>query len=173
MTSEELSWLTQQARRAALVAEVGVWKGRTTAALLNGGAQVWSSDLWAPYLTDDASDEVAQELRRRGGDAIMREFITTFQPYLGSRLRLFRADSKTLAEEIRRTSMMFDFVFIDGDHSAAMVQRDIRALWPVLRRGGLMAGHDFHMPEVQQGVLSCFNVAPMRPCGMIWAVSKP
>ncbi len=172
MTDEELAWLTAQARRASFTAEVGIWKGRTTAALLNGGTQVWAVDLWAPYITDDPSDEVALELRRRGGDAIMREFLSTFRAYLGPRLKVFRADSLTLANEMRQLGLSFDFVFIDGDHSAPMVSRDVQALWPVLKRGGIMAGHDFHMPSVQQGVLSVLQVTPMRPAGVIWAVQK-
>jgi predicted O-methyltransferase YrrM len=173
MTDEELSWLTQQAQRSMLTAEVGVWKGRSTAALLNGGTQVWASDLWVPYVTDDASDLVALELKRRGGDAVMQEFLSTFRSHLGAQLRVFRADSKTLANEIKRIGQQFDFVFIDGDHSAQMVQRDIYALWPVLRQGGVLAGHDFHMPSVQQGVMACLREVPRRPAGVIWAVVKP
>jgi Methyltransferase domain len=173
MTDEELSWITQQAGRAPITAEIGVWKGRTTAALLNGGTQVWAADLWVPYITNDPADEVALEPKRRGGDAVMNEFLTMFQPFLGSRLRVLRADSVTLASELHRLKLSIDFVFIDGDHSSAMVERDIRAIWPVLKHGGLMAGHDFHMPGVQNGVRACFHGMPLRPCGVIWALVKP
>lgn len=172
MTDDELAWLTAQARQASFTAEVGIWKGRTTAALLNGGTQVWAADLWTPYTTFDVNDEVAKELQARGGDAVMQDFLATFAPFLGSRLRVFRADSVTLANAMRDFGLLFDFVFIDGDHSAEMVHRDIRALWSVLKVGGTMAGHDFHLPGVQHAVAACFSAVPMRPCGVIWEVRK-
>ena len=37
----------------------------------------------------------------------------------------------------------FDFVYIDGDHRLRPVRADIKAFWPKLRPGGLLAGHDY------------------------------
>jgi predicted O-methyltransferase YrrM len=36
-----------------------------------------------------------------------------------------------------------DFCFIDADHSYASVQADLRAWWPKIRPGGVIAGHDY------------------------------
>ncbi len=36
-----------------------------------------------------------------------------------------------------------DMVFVDGDHSYEATLEDILHWWPKLRRGGVMAGHDF------------------------------
>lgn len=36
-----------------------------------------------------------------------------------------------------------DLVFVDGNHAYEYVQQDLRLYWPKLRKGGIMAGHDY------------------------------
>jgi hypothetical protein len=43
-----------------------------------------------------------------------------------------------------------DFVFIDGDHTEAGVERDIRAWVPIIRPGGWLLGHDHHWATVRR-----------------------
>lgn len=45
----------------------------------------------------------------------------------------------------------FDAAFIDGDHSPAAVERDIRAALAVVRPGGFIVLHDFNASIVQEG----------------------
>lgn len=49
-----------------------------------------------------------------------------------------------------------DFVWIDGDHSAAAVEADILAWWTKLKPGGIMAGHDIDMSGVRRSVDKLF-----------------
>lgn len=37
-----------------------------------------------------------------------------------------------------------DFAYIDGDHSYEGVKTDISTIWPLIKNGGIMGGHDFH-----------------------------
>jgi predicted O-methyltransferase YrrM len=37
----------------------------------------------------------------------------------------------------------FDFVYIDARHDYASALEDIRDWWPKVRRGGILAGHDY------------------------------
>jgi hypothetical protein len=39
----------------------------------------------------------------------------------------------------------FDFVYIDADHSYEHVKLDMELWWPKVKRGGVMAGHDFQL----------------------------
>ena len=79
----------------------------------------------------------------------------------------------------------FDAVFIDGDHSEGAVSADIKAYWPYLKPGGLMAGHDYYMqteygaPMLANGVRKGV-VAEFRKLGVghhahyrIWYALKP
>ncbi len=48
-----------------------------------------------------------------------------------------------------------DFIFIDGNHLYDAVQEDMTVWWPKVRRGGVMAGHDYHCsdwPDVKPAV---------------------
>lgn len=47
----------------------------------------------------------------------------------------------------------FSFIYLDGDHSYEGCKADIAAWWPKLKKGGVMAGHDFldgYVKEVGQ-----------------------
>lgn len=36
-----------------------------------------------------------------------------------------------------------DFVFLDNDHSEAHVYEELEAWWPKIKKGGILAGHDY------------------------------
>lgn len=44
---------------------------------------------------------------------------------------------------------MFDVIFIDAMHDFHNVREDISRFWPLLRQGGVMAGHDFGLNHAQ------------------------
>ena len=53
-------------------------------------------------------------------------------------VRLFGHDAaETILKDVR-----FDYVYIDGDHSYDGAATDIADYWPLVREGGIMAGHD-------------------------------
>lgn len=54
----------------------------------------------------------------------------------------------------------FDFVYIDADHSYEGCLRDLNCWYPKIKRGGILAGHDFISPEltVRMGHKTVFGV---------------
>jgi predicted O-methyltransferase YrrM len=40
-----------------------------------------------------------------------------------------------------------DFIYLDASHDELSVSQDLRAYWPLLRTGGVMAGDDFSSHE--------------------------
>ena len=48
----------------------------------------------------------------------------------------------------------FHFVYIDGAHDQASVKANLEAWWPLVRPGGIMAGHDFSIPDVSAPVIA-------------------
>ena len=44
----------------------------------------------------------------------------------------------------------FDFFFIDADHRYHMVRRDIELWYPKVKKGGLLAGHDYDSEEYDE-----------------------
>lgn len=45
-----------------------------------------------------------------------------------------------------------DFVYIDANHSYACAKEDVSIWMPIVRSGGIVAGHDYHLPEVSRAV---------------------
>lgn len=105
-----------------------------------------------------------------GFAALVRKMGGTSAPHLSRRLL-----AEGLTEEVLQVvgtsavaSRQFadgslDAVFIDADHHAEAVEADIRAWWPKLRPGGIMAGHDWDRPGVKQGVARAIAGAAQSP----------
>lgn len=47
---------------------------------------------------------------------------------------------------------VFDFVFIDAEHTFAACYTDCRLWAPKVRKGGILAGHDLHLDVVKEAV---------------------
>ena len=52
---------------------------------------------------------------------------------------------KTTSEEFSKTieDSSLDFVYVDGDHSYDSCKRDIQTWLPKIKKGGIIAGHDY------------------------------
>lgn len=61
----------------------------------------------------------------------------------GDRVQQIRLDSVEAAPHINEP---LDFVYIDGDHSYEGVRADLEAYFPLIREGGIIAGHDYGQP---------------------------
>jgi hypothetical protein len=48
----------------------------------------------------------------------------------------------------------FDLVYVDGEHTTEAVQQDLEAWWPLVKVGGILAGHDFDHPPVSKPVIA-------------------
>ena len=74
-----------------------------------------------------------------------------------SNLSLHSADSVRGAATYQDASL--DFVFLDADHTYESVLADLRAWFPKIKKGGVLAGHDLGHPEypgVRMAVEQCF-----------------
>lgn len=66
--------------------------------------------------------------------------------------KILRGLSIEMAEKISNASL--DFVYIDSDHSYEGVSQDLKTWTPKVKKGGIIAGHDYLNPAygVQQAV---------------------
>lgn len=83
------------------------------------------------------------------------DFNKYMEPLKGHFRTLFGGDSFDRAKEFEDGSI--DFCFIDANHTYEFVKRDIESFLPKMRKGGVMAGHDYN--ENHPGVMQAVNEA--------------
>lgn len=134
--------------------EVGVHRGETSAILLKAFPRLFLAmvDPWAVY---DASHPYRQSgdgcanLSRAEQDANMQAAINAVR-FADGRFQVVRLPSVDAAATYN--AGVFDFAFIDGDHTCESVKADIAAWWPKINAGGLLCGHDIDHPRDQRGL---------------------
>ena len=135
----------------ATFVEVGSWKGQssilmaTLIANLNKNIKFYCVDTW------DGSEEHSKD------DSIVNKslfdiFISNTKPY-SEYLTPIRKPSVNASKDFKDESL--DFVFIDAAHDYENVKNDINAWYPKVKKGGTIAGHDYH-PD-WSGVMNAVN----------------
>jgi len=115
--------------------EVGVAEGWYSSVLMkaNPQMQLYGVDPFVPYkgYTDYQKESTFARLEETAKMRLSRypnyELIKDFSVYAVER---FKNES-------------LDFVYIDANHADPYVSEDIRIWFPKLRKGGIMAGHDY------------------------------
>lgn len=67
------------------------------------------------------------------------------------KVRILQGDSVAMAAEVKDGSL--DFVYLDANHAYEAVLADLKAWLPKIKKGGIMAGHDYnHLYGVEKAV---------------------
>lgn len=99
-------------------------------------------------------------------DGFMKEARVRLSPYWVTFIREFSTDaSKQFADET------LDFVYIDGNHSLLHVVQDLWYWVPKVKKGGIVAGHDYikridpsyamHVVEAVNAYCEAFRIQPL------------
>ena len=169
-----LDFLAKQAnavKYAQSFVEVGSWAGLTAYMLrrnLPADEPLYCVDHWKgspsespkPISQEHALLTFAKNVGGWGG-RIGRDVI----PCVG--------DSLVWAEIFSQANMRFKLVFIDANHDAEAVRKDILAWWPLVEVGGILCGHDYGIyPGVNKAVDYSFAGKHKRYGLTLWAVER-
>jgi hypothetical protein len=124
-----------------VVAEIGVAEGNFSRDLLEAGVyKLYSIDYWThiPSVTGDGN--FPQQWHDENYEAAKK----LLAPY-GDRSIILRGLSKMMAERIQPQSL--DMVYLDGAHYYDGVVADLYAYINKVKRGGIVAGHDYLSPD--------------------------
>jgi hypothetical protein len=129
-------------------AEVGVAEANHSADLLrNGMDKLFLVDSWnhIPKIRGDGNNH--QQWHEQNFAKARRQ-VKEF----GDRAVILRGFSVDMASHVDDDSL--SLVYLDADHSYNGVMTDLNTWFPKLKKGGVMAGHDFMSPEygVKQAV---------------------
>lgn len=128
---------------SGLFVEIGVWYGRSAAYM---ATEIYNSNKQITLdIIDNFKKSPIEDVKK---NLAIFDFVNVIQ-----------GDSSGSAKMYYDNSI--DFIFIDADHSESGVTRDIKAWLPKLKKGGVMAGHDYGNPRysgVKKAVDSLLNV---------------
>jgi len=170
---KDIPQLLREAGLNGRLMEVGVWKGEGLALL--GAAE--ADELIGIDIFEDLHYSSGDERWKMCCDVIAKMKETTH-----ARLIKARSDQAWMEFE----SLSFDFIYIDADHRYDGIKKDIALYWPLVKKGGILAGHDYKVKGTcgviqavnefvdRHGLHDCFHVTedPVRgwtnPSWMIW-----
>lgn len=143
-TDDDVRWLAEAASRHRTIIEIGPHRGRSTRALADAtSGHVYAIDNW----------------NGAAGDThVRRACLYNLRDLIGTKVTLIEQDSALGVPEAL-AGVRADMLWIDGDHRYESVKADIQLYAPLVRRGGLICGHDYCVwhPEVVRAVDEAFG----------------
>ena len=124
-----------------LFLEIGSYEGRSTCWLLQNG------------LANKGSIVCVDPYNGTGFDRIEARFWTnTAQARHDTQIvSLYKKTSEEALAEMLTFKYAFDFIYIDGNHSADMAFADGLGAWKLLKQGGVMLFDDYKYPHEPTG----------------------
>lgn len=137
------------AHRESNLLEIGTWRGKSTGFLatkiMESGkhANLWAVDT---FLGENTCVWQAEEVRKAGG-SIYDEFIQNMTD-LGVYPGIVQPIKSLSLECLDKIPVKeFEMIFIDSDHNYDGIMKDLEYFWPHVKKGGVIAGHDFQHPQ--------------------------
>jgi len=131
-------------------AEIGVLKGEFTEKFCKAGLKMYAID---PWLAFPGQGRTQQKQDRQ--DFLYSHTQRVLAPY---DCKIIRATSMDALKHFKDGSL--DFVYIDGDHSFRYIAEDIYEWAKKVKRGGMVAGHDYYCTS-PEAVNIVVNVKPV------------
>lgn len=149
------SEIIKQSKDGYHIVEVGSWKGKSTAyiavEIANCGKQI-KFDCVDTWEGDSSITSSFDEPLLSKPNALYEHFLQNINPvkqYVNP-IKSTSIDASTLY-----SNNSLNCVFIDGAHDYDSVRLDIKSWLPKIKTGGLLSGHDYAHPPVQQALRDC------------------
>lgn len=153
--------------RPLQIVEVGSFTGASSLALAPYAERLICVDTWSGS-KNDPEDRI-NDLYGDHGDGVMSAFMENVR-HVYPVIQAARMTSAVAAGRLAAGKVKLDMVFLDGDHRYEAVKADIDAWLPLIRRGGILCGHDFGdlFPGVRRAVSETLGFGGCRIMGSIW-----
>lgn len=146
--------------------EVGSWKGRSASfmavEIINSKKNIKFDciDTWEGSIEHNQDNKPWVTEFQKDKDFLYSTFLKNTQS-VSDVINPIRKRSHDAAISYKNRSL--DFIFLDGSHEYKDVLLDLQLFYPKLKRGGIIAGHDYVNCEgVWTAVHEFFN------CGVLW-----
>tara|TARA_B100000676_G_scaffold312306_1_gene385870 strand:+ start:932 stop:1606 length:675 start_codon:yes stop_codon:yes gene_type:complete len=136
-------------KRDLVVAEIGVYKGESSLLMLTNWSisKFYAVDTWSSqvYAEKDADQ---RDLMHAPWNSIYKSVKKKLSPF--SQVEILKGTSKEHAADLDNN--ILDFCFIDAAHDYESVKEDIHLWFPKVKKGGVIAGDDYHWPGVKRAL---------------------
>ena len=146
--------------------EVGSWKGRSASfmavEIINSKKNIKFDciDTWEGSIEHNQDNKPWVTEFQKDKDFLYSTFLKNTQS-ASDVINPIRKRSHDAAISYKNRSL--DFIFLDGSHEYKDVLLDLQLFYPKLKRGGIIAGHDYaNFMPVRMAVHEFFN------CGVLW-----
>mgnify|MGYP000912505082 CR=1 FL=1 len=128
--------------------EVGVCRGSFSLYILEKwyGYMLYSVDPWMHQANVDLDASNVDQLTHEENYNVTKERL---RPYK-RRSTILR---KTSVDASKMVGAGVDFVYLDARHDYRSVMEDLRAWWPLVKRGGILSGHDYKNSFVRDNLV--------------------
>jgi len=157
--------------KISIFAEIGVFKGGLLTMILRDPCSLyireyWAIDQWKVW------SEHSPDMKQDWWDGCHRK-VCQYSPWF-YQLKILRLTSLEAAKIF--WPEFFDMVYIDANHGYQFVVNDIKAWLPLIKKGGIIAGHDYDpthpraKSEVKEAVNDFFGVGnfTVDDCTVWW-----
>ena len=139
-----IAYIREKFGKGLTGAEIGVYKGDNAEFMLKilEPTMLYLIDPWNNFLDTDSNEiigetqyiETQQRLKEYGNKRLIK--------------RTSQEASKIIQDEL-------DFVYIDADHHYDSIVNDLKLWYPKVKKGGVLAGHDYH--KSMEGIVKAVN----------------
>lgn len=131
--------------------EVGVFRGENADTILSSwvGGRLFLVDPWI----NQSKEEYVDGTQQNDFNEVYESAKARLSKH-GQRAWFCKQTSKEYGSSLPSPSERFDFVYIDAKHDYKSVKDDIETWWPTVKKGGILAGHDYQHKSVP-GVFDC------------------
>ncbi len=151
------------------ICEIGVFEGKHVLEIFNN-LNVKKIYLIDPYTKYEDYKKDGSSPKVYGAKTKAHELLKPFQ----EKIVWIEKYSDKVGEEINEH---LDFLYIDGNHFSPYIDNDIKNYFPLVRKSGIIAGHDFGKgyPDVEKAVRKFFRPLKKKIIygfGNDWVVHK-
>ncbi len=151
--------------------EIGVFEGEHAASLIKN-LNIKKLYLIDPYVIPNKEDIFWTKKILNAKKNVQNKFRKD------KRIRVIHKYSTDAVKDIEE---LVDFIYIDGNHEYLAVREDINNYWKILKKGGVLGGHDVHnaVRAHNRGVMKAvFEFALLKKVEVIiegedWWIKKP
>lgn len=155
---DHLKQLISENVKGGIIAEIGCYQGESSALFAEKAIVLICVDPWSMgYDPADGASDTDMKAVENAFDQRMSRF---------DNIRKMKMTSLEAAQIVKDRGIRLDMIYVDGCHTYEAVKADLEAWVPLIKEGGIIAGHDYWLPGMDHsfpGVVKAVDEVVGKP----------